>query len=103
MIRFGNNPEFISHARREWMRKHGIRLEYTQPGKPQQKAYVERFNRTVRHEYLEMNKFRTIEEARLLAEQWLWPYNNERSNMAIGDITLAMKFKETMSQGNFSL
>ena len=48
-----------------------------------------------------MNKFRTIEEARQLAEQCLWPYNNERSNMATGDITLAMKFKETMSKENF--
>ena len=78
----------------EWARKHSIRLAYIQPGKPQQNAYVERFNRTVRHEYLEMNEFRTIEEARRLAEQWLWTYNNERPNMAIGGITPAMKFRQ---------
>ena len=48
----------------EWAHKHGIRLEYIQPGKPRQNAYVERFNRTVRHEYLEMSKFRTIDEVR---------------------------------------
>ena len=78
----------------EWARKHSIRLAYIQPGKPQQNAYVERFNWTVRHEYLEMNEFRTIGEARRLAEKWLWTYNNERPNMAIGDITPAMKFRQ---------
>lgn len=47
-------------------RERGIRLVYIQPGEPQQNAYVERFNRTVRHEYLGINEFRTVEEARQL-------------------------------------
>ena len=33
-------------------REQGIRLQYTQPGKPQQNAYVERFSRTVRYDWL---------------------------------------------------
>ena len=57
-------------------------------------AYVERYNRTVRHEWLEMNEFTTIEEAQLTATQWLWIYNNERPNMALGGITPAMKLAE---------
>ncbi|ALQ50535.1 Integrase core domain-containing protein [Nitrosomonas ureae] len=44
-------------------------------------AYVERYNKTVRHEGLEMNEFSTIEEAQLTATQWLWIYNNERLSM----------------------
>ena len=48
VIRFDNDSEFISHAMQEWARKHGIRLEYIQLGRPQQNAYVERFNQTVR-------------------------------------------------------
>lgn len=55
--------------------KGGIQLDYIQPGKPQQNAYVERYNRTVRHEWLEMDEFATIEEAQLTATQWLWVYN----------------------------
>jgi putative transposase len=35
-----------------WARKQRIQLQYIQPGKPQQNAYVERFNRIVRHEWL---------------------------------------------------
>ncbi|WP_396902166.1 integrase core domain-containing protein [Burkholderia anthina] len=33
---------------------YGIRFDYLQPGKPQQNAYVERFNRTVRYECLSL-------------------------------------------------
>jgi putative transposase len=35
-----------------WAEKQGIALTYIQLGKPQQNAYVERYNRTVRHEWL---------------------------------------------------
>jgi putative transposase len=69
-------------------------LNYIQPGKPLQNAYVERYSRTVRHEWLEMNEFATIEEAQLTATQWLWIYNNVRPNMALGGITPAMKLAE---------
>ena len=31
-----------------WAEKHGVRLEHIQPGKTQQNAYIERYNRTVR-------------------------------------------------------
>ena len=49
-IRFDNGREFINRAMHAWVRKHGIRLEYIQPGKPQQNAYAEPFNRTTRQE-----------------------------------------------------
>ncbi|WP_188656296.1 integrase core domain-containing protein, partial [Roseibium aquae] len=62
--------------------------------KPQQNAYVERYNRTVRHEWLGQYIFETIEEAQDRATRWLWTCNNERPNMAIGGITPAMKLKK---------
>ncbi len=93
-IRCDNGPENISGTLRCWAEKRGIQLEYIQPGKPQQNAYIERYNRTVRHEWLEMNQFATIEEAQLTATQWLWIYNNERPSMALGGITPAMKLAE---------
>jgi putative transposase len=51
-IRCDNGPEYLSDAITQWAAKHGIALNYIQPGKPQQNAYVERFNRTVRYEWL---------------------------------------------------
>ena len=48
VIRCDNGPEYNSAAIQSWAQEWGIRLEYIQPGKPQQNAYVERINRTVR-------------------------------------------------------
>ena len=90
-IRVDNGPENISVALRNWAAIHGIGLIYIQPGKPQQNAYVERYNRTVRQEWLGQYIFETIGEAQDQATRWLWTYNNERPNMAIGGITPKQK------------
>ena len=92
-IRVDNGPESISGTLMEWAEKQGVRLEHIQPGKPQQNAYIERYNRTVRGEWLNQYIFATIEEAQDQATEWLWTYNNERPNMGIGGITPAMKLK----------
>jgi len=86
-IRCDNGPEYISHALAEWAIKHGIVLMIIQPGNPQQNAYVERYNRTARYDWLNQHMFMSIGEAQDSATQWLWTYNNERPNMAIGGIT----------------
>ncbi|MVA59650.1 IS3 family transposase [Agrobacterium vitis] len=92
-IRVDNGPEYISDKLMEWAEKRGIALSHIQPGKPQQNAYVERYNRTVRHEWLDQHIIESIEEAQEFATQWLWTYNNERPNMGIGGITPAQKLK----------
>lgn len=92
-IRVDNGPEYISATLAIWAAKQGITLTHIQPGKPQQNAYVERYNRTVRHEWLDLYIFETIAEAQSIATDWLWTYNNERPNMGIGGITPAQKLK----------
>ena len=74
VIRVDNGPEYVSGLMMRWAEKRGISIVYIQPGKPQQNAYIERYHRTVRHECL-------------------WTYNNDRPNMAIGDIKPARKLK----------
>jgi putative transposase len=93
-IRVDNGPEYVSATLQTWAAQRGITIEYIQPGKPQQNGYAERYNRTVRQEWLEMNIFDTIEEAQDTATKWLWTYNNDRPNMAIGGITPAMKLEQ---------
>ena len=90
-IRCDNGPEYISNQLIEWANKHRIQLHYIQPGKPQQNAYVERFNRTVRHEWLNQHMFKSVVHAQDTATKWFWGYNNERPNMALGGITPMQK------------
>lgn len=92
-IRCDNGPEYVSHRLQAWAEKNRIRLDYIQPGKPQQNAYVERYNRTVRYDWLGQHLFENIEEVRDYATKWLWTYNNERPNMGIGGITPRQKLR----------
>ena len=92
-VRVDNGPEYISGKLLIWAEKRGITIQHIQPGKPQQNAYIERYNRTVRHEWLDQYIIETIEEAQDFATQWLWTYNNDRPNMGIGGITPAMRLK----------
>lgn len=82
------------HRARKWASKHQITLPYIQPGKPQQNAYIERHNRTVRNEWLGTHIVHTIEEVKNHATKWLSTYNNDRPNMSIGGITPAMKLNQ---------
>ena len=86
-IRCDNGPEYISHKLQKWAIEQRINLLYIQPGKPQQNAYVERFNRTVRYDWLGQWLFDSIETVQNHATKWLWHYNHERPNMALGGIT----------------
>jgi putative transposase len=85
-IRCDNGPEYISNELVSWANENQITLLYIQPGKPTQNAYVERFNRTARHEWLNMHMFESVEHAQELATKWLWLYNNERPNTAVGGV-----------------
>jgi hypothetical protein len=86
-------PEHISGKLLEWAEKRKIAIQHIQPGQPQQNAYIERYNRTVRHVWLDQYIIETIEGAQDFATQWLWTDNDDRPNMGIGGITPAQKLK----------
>jgi putative transposase len=90
-IRCDNGPEYISAVTVAWAAKRGIRIDFIQPGQPQQNAYVERYNRTVRYDWLAHHLFETLDEIQEFATTWLWTYNHDRPNMALGSITPKQK------------
>ena len=53
----------------------GVRLEFIQPGKPVQNAYVESFNGRLRDECLNANWFTSLSDARRKIETWRQDYN----------------------------
>jgi putative transposase len=69
----------------------GIRIDFIKPGQPQQNAYVERYNRTVRYDWLAHHLFETLDDIQDFATRWLWTYNHDRPNMALGGITPKQK------------
>ncbi len=86
-IRSDNGPEYISHILQQWAKERDIQLHYIQPGNPQQNAYVERFNRTVRYEWLSQYLWADLNEVRQFATGWMHDYNHHRPHMALGGIT----------------
>jgi putative transposase len=85
----------MSETLKTWINKQGIQLDFIQPGNPQQNTYIEHYNRTVRYEWLTHYLFESIEEVQAVATSWLWSYNHDRPNMALGGITPKQKSKQS--------
>lgn len=85
-IRCDNGPEFISHKLKEWCshKSRRISLQFIQPGRPMQNAYIERKNGSMRRELLNAYMFSSLHEVRILSEEWRIDYNTERPHKSLG-------------------
>ena len=85
-IRLDNGPEFLADRFASWCADRGIALRYIQPGKPNQNAFIERFNRTYRHEVLDAYVFESLDQVREISAQWIQEYNEERPHDALARV-----------------
>ena len=69
----------------EWAKEKGIALLFIQPDKPNQNAFVERFNRSLREEVLDANLFNSVAEAQEAADVWVMDYNEFRPHDSLSD------------------
>lgn len=101
-IRVDNGPEMTASVFSEWCSENKVRINYIQPGKPNQNAYIERFNRSYREEVLDPHIFSTLSQVRDLSWAWMLSYNEERPHRSLGNIPPA-EFKRRLLTENSSL
>jgi putative transposase len=78
-----NGPEFRGRALAAWSEERGVRLEFIQPGKPVQNAFVESFNGRLRDECLNANWFTSLNDAKRKIETWRRDYNEQRPHSSL--------------------
>ena len=89
VLRTDNGPEFLGTVFTEWCEAQGIKIDYIEPGKPNQNAYIEHFNRSYRTEVLDAWMFADLDEVREISWAWMIEYNEERDHDALGGLAPA--------------
>src|ERR1022692_1056045 len=93
-IRCDNGP-LTSLSFTDWCRSQDIEVRFIQPGKPDQNAYIERFNRTYREEILSAYLFESLDQVRNITADWLERYNEIRPHDALGSLPPA-RYRERL-------
>lgn len=86
-IRCDNGPEFISHQLCLWAAQHDIELRFIQPGKPSQNGLIERLNKTLRIECLNLCWFTSMDELNEEIQTWSQVYNCLRPHENLGNLS----------------
>lgn len=79
-----NGTEFTSRAILKWANDNDVDWHYIDPGKPQQNAFIESFNGSLRDELLNEELFDTLDDARRKLALWRYDYNNVRPHSSLG-------------------
>lgn len=86
-LRVDNGPELTSVRLADWADDNDVELEFTEPGRPMQNGFVERFNRTYRTEVLDLYIFKRLKEVQEITDNWVAEYNEERPHESLGNLT----------------
>jgi len=87
IIRTDNGPEFTGQVLDQWAFKRGVKLQFIEPGKPIQNAFIESFNSRLREECLNEHVFVSLDDARRKIERWRIDYNRARPHSSLGHLT----------------
>ena len=82
-IRSDNGSEFTANAVRDWLARVDVKTLFITPGSSWENGYNESFNGKLRDELLNMEIFYTLEEAKVLVEQWRHHYNTVRPHSSL--------------------
>jgi putative transposase len=79
-----NGPELTSQILDQWAYQHRVKLQFIDPGKPIQNAFIESCNSRFRDECLNAHWFTSLADAQLLIAAWRLDYNQCRPHSALG-------------------
>ncbi len=74
-LRMDNGPEFIANALQEWCTGSGCSTAYIPAGSAWENPFVESFNSRFRAQFLNIELFTSVQEAKLLTERHRVEYN----------------------------
>lgn len=103
VLRTDNSPEFLGEAFAQWAKANFMAVQYIQPGKSNQNAYIESFNRTFRDEVLSQHLFARIDDVHEAAWWWMLEYNEQRPHDSLGDLTPRGSLRLASSLGEYAL
>ena len=83
MLVVDNGPELRGRDLDRWAHGHGVRLFFSDPGKPMQNASIESFNGRCREACLDPCWFTSLAEARRVIEAWRVDYNQHRPHTSL--------------------
>ena len=92
-----NGTEFTSRAILKWADKNEVPWHYIDPGKPQQNAFIESFNGSLRDELLNEEIFDTLDDARRKLALWRYDYNAVRPHSSLQNKT-PLEARRTLEQ-----
>lgn len=86
-ITVDHGTEFTSKVLDAWAYRHGVRLDFTRPGKPTDNGLCESFNGRLRDECLNAFEFVSLADAQQRIEAWRQDYNHQRPHGTLGLLT----------------
>jgi putative transposase len=88
-LRSDNGPEFAAEAVRSYLEASGSETLHVAPGSPWQNGFAESFHSRLRDEFLELEEFESVPQARALAALWKEDYNTQRPHSSLDYLTPA--------------
>ena len=85
-IQVDKGSEFVSKDMDKWAYENEVVLDFSRPGKPTDKPFIESFNGSFRDECLNAHWFLTLEDAQEKIEQWRIDYNDLRPHSSLGNV-----------------
>ena len=84
-ITVDNGSEFTGRALEAWVMAESVQLNFIRPGRPVENSYIESFNGRLRDEFLNVEWFSSLDDARRKLATWRGDYNHHRPHSALND------------------